>query len=125
MASLPAIRRPCCAGARGTPAAPRGTRHAGTGSAPRRLSITAYGRVGTATSNEEAEAEDLGAQMKAAADAIRAAALRLLREGEVHPQLVVLAAARVAGELGAGGRDGRGGDARRAGRGRAPGRSGA
>ena len=48
---------------------------------------------------DEAELET---QMEAAADAIRAAALRLLREGEVHPQLVVLAAARVAGELGAG-----------------------
>lgn len=40
--------------------------------------------------------------MLAALDAIRAAALRLLREGKVHPQLVVLAAARIAGELGAG-----------------------
>jgi hypothetical protein len=45
--------------------------------------------------------EDLERQMQAATDAVRAAALRLLQEGEVHPQLVVLAAARVAGELGA------------------------
>ena len=39
--------------------------------------------------------------METATDAIRAAVFRLLREGEVHPQLVVLAAARVAGELAA------------------------
>jgi hypothetical protein len=45
--------------------------------------------------------EELEAQMQAATDAIRAAVLRLLREGEVHPQVIVLAAARVAGELGA------------------------
>ncbi len=47
------------------------------------------------------EGRDLAAQAEAAADAIRAAALRLLKEGEVHPRLVVLAVARVAGELGA------------------------
>jgi hypothetical protein len=41
------------------------------------------------------------AQMQAAMEAIRAAALRLLQEGEVDPQLVMLAAARVTGELGA------------------------
>lgn len=39
--------------------------------------------------------------MQAATDAIRTAVLRLLREGEVHPHLIVLAVARVAGELGA------------------------
>jgi hypothetical protein len=44
------------------------------------------------------EDQDLERQ---AADAIRAAALRLLEEGRVHPRLVVLAVARVAGELGA------------------------
>ncbi len=47
------------------------------------------------------EGRDLAAQAEAAADAIRAAALRLLKEGEVHPRVIVLAAARVAGELGA------------------------
>ncbi len=51
--------------------------------------------------DDEAEQEDLGAQMGVATDAIRAAVLRLFREGEVHPWVVVLAAARVAGELGA------------------------
>ena len=51
--------------------------------------------------NEEPEQQELEAQMQAATDAIRAAILQLLREGEVHPQVIVLAAARVAGELGA------------------------
>jgi hypothetical protein len=45
--------------------------------------------------------EELGEQAQAAADAIRATVLRLLKEGEVNPRLVVLAVARVAGELGA------------------------
>jgi hypothetical protein len=49
----------------------------------------------------EAEGRELEAQAEAAADAIRAAVLRLLKEGEVDLRLVVLAAARVAGELGA------------------------
>ena len=35
-------------------------------------------------------------------DGVRKAVLRLLQDGEVHPQLVALAVARVAGELGAG-----------------------
>jgi hypothetical protein len=39
--------------------------------------------------------------MGTALDAIRAAVLQLLRDGEVHPQLVALAMARVAGALGA------------------------
>ena len=51
--------------------------------------------------NEEPEQQELEAQMEVTTDAIRAAVLRLLREGEVHPQVIVLAVARVAGELGA------------------------
>ena len=50
---------------------------------------------------EEADERTLEAQMEAAADVIRAAVLGLLKEGEVHPRVVVLAVARVAGELGA------------------------
>ena len=50
---------------------------------------------------EEPEQEELEAQMETAVDAIREAVLRLLREGEVHPQIVVMAATRVAGGLGA------------------------
>jgi len=51
--------------------------------------------------DEGAEAE-LQEQMEIAADAIRTAALELLQAGRVHPHVLVLAAARVAGELGAG-----------------------
>ena len=47
------------------------------------------------------EARDLGEQLEAATEAVRAAVLRLPREGEVHPYIIVMAAARVAGELGA------------------------
>ena len=50
---------------------------------------------------DEAEGRDLGRRMDAATDAIRAAALRLLQGGGVDSQLVILAAARVTGELGA------------------------
>jgi hypothetical protein len=50
---------------------------------------------------EETEAQELQKQAQATGDAIRATVLRLLKEGEVHPQLIVLAVARVAGELGA------------------------
>ena len=45
---------------------------------------------------------DAGAELEAASEAIRAAVLRLLQEGETHPQLVVMATAIVAGELAAG-----------------------
>jgi hypothetical protein len=50
---------------------------------------------------DEPEQEELEAQMEAAVDAIRGAVLRLLREGEIHPQIIVMAATRVAGGLGA------------------------
>ena len=45
--------------------------------------------------------DELEAQTRAATDAVRATVMRLLREDGIHPQLVVLAVARVAGELGA------------------------
>jgi hypothetical protein len=51
--------------------------------------------------DEEPEQQELEAQMETAVDAIREVVLRLLREGEVHPQIVVMAATRVAGGLGA------------------------
>ena len=57
-----------------------------------------------AEDDTDEETEDqgaLGRQAEEAANAIRAAVLRLLKEGEVHPRLVVLAVARVVGELGA------------------------
>jgi adenine-specific DNA methylase len=53
-----------------------------------------------ADDEEETEARELGEQAQAAADAIRATVLRLLKEGEVDPRLIVLAVPRVAGELG-------------------------
>src|SRR3954469_16747207 len=52
--------------------------------------------------DDETETRDLEAQMDLAMERVRKAVLRLLQDGEVHPQLVVLAVARVAGELGAG-----------------------
>src|SRR3954452_8926754 len=45
--------------------------------------------------------DELEAQTRAATDAVRATVMRLLREDGIHPQLVVLAVTRVAGELGA------------------------
>jgi hypothetical protein len=51
--------------------------------------------------DEEPDQQELEAQMETAVDAIRGAVLRLLHEGEVHPQIVVMAATRVAGGLGA------------------------
>jgi hypothetical protein len=51
--------------------------------------------------NEETEDLDLEAQMRAATEAIRETVLRLLRAGAVHPRLIVLAVARVTGELAA------------------------
>jgi hypothetical protein len=51
--------------------------------------------------NEETEDLDLEAQMRAATEALRETVLRLLRAGEVHPQLIVLAMAQVTGELAA------------------------
>jgi hypothetical protein len=50
--------------------------------------------------DEEPDQEQLEAQMETAVNTIREAVLRLLREGEVHPQIVVMAATRVAGGLG-------------------------
>jgi len=53
--------------------------------------------------DDETEVQrDLEAQMDLAMEGVRKAVLRLLQDGEVHPQLVVLAVARVTGELGAG-----------------------
>src|SRR3954466_10163257 len=51
---------------------------------------------------DETGVRDLEAQMDLAMEGVRKVVLRLLQDGEVHPQLVVLAVARVAGELGAG-----------------------
>ena len=51
---------------------------------------------------ERDEGRDLERQMQAAIEAFHETAVRLLRAGEVHPQLLVVAAAQAAGEMGAG-----------------------
>jgi hypothetical protein len=58
------------------------------------------GREGIMT-NEATEDQDLEQPMRAATEALRETVLRLLRVGEVHPQLILLAMARVTGELAA------------------------
>jgi hypothetical protein len=62
---------------------------------------TAQGGGEGIMTNEAAEDQDLEAPMRAATEALRETVLRLLRLGEVHPQLIVLAMARVTGELAA------------------------
>jgi hypothetical protein len=51
--------------------------------------------------NEATEDQDLEQPMRAATEALRETVLRLLRVGEVHPPLIVLAVARVTVELAA------------------------
>src|SRR3954467_7073929 len=51
--------------------------------------------------DEMAAREKLAAQLQAASEACQGTAGRLLREGEMAPQLIILAAAQVVGELGA------------------------
>jgi hypothetical protein len=46
--------------------------------------------------------EELETQLGTAVEGLQRAVVRLLQEGEVHPHLVVLALARVTGEVGAG-----------------------
>jgi hypothetical protein len=41
-------------------------------------------------------------QLQTAVEAFREAAVHLLRVGEIHPQVIVMAAAQTAGEMGAG-----------------------
>ena len=50
---------------------------------------------------EGSEGRDAEDQVRAALEAMQGTALRLLREGETHPQLMVLAAAMAAGQLAA------------------------
>jgi hypothetical protein len=53
------------------------------------------------TKAEETAREKLRVQLQAASEAFQGTAGRLLREGEMAPQLIVLAASQVVGELGA------------------------
>jgi hypothetical protein len=52
--------------------------------------------------DEEAVQQQLEAQLQIATEGVQRAVVRLLQDGEVHPHLVVLALARVTGEVGAG-----------------------
>ena len=49
----------------------------------------------------EPERQDAEDQVRAALEALQGTALRLLREGETHPQLMAVAAAMAAGQLAA------------------------
>ena len=49
-----------------------------------------------------ADEQDLGQPMQAVVEAFRETAVRLLRTGEAHPQVIVTAATQAAGEMGAG-----------------------
>jgi hypothetical protein len=51
--------------------------------------------------SKKADEQDLERQMWAATETLREAVLGLLRVGGIYPQVIVLAAARVAGEMGA------------------------
>jgi hypothetical protein len=62
---------------------------------------TAQGGGERLMTTEATEDQDLEQPMRAATEAIRETVLRLLRAGEVHPRLIVLAVAQVTGELAA------------------------
>ena len=49
--------------------------------------------------SEEAELREFAEQMETATEMVQQTVGRMLRAGEIHPHLVVLAVARVAGEL--------------------------
>jgi hypothetical protein len=54
------------------------------------------------TGGEMTEGDEPEAQLGTAMEGLQRAVMRLLQDGDVHPQLVVLALARVTGEVGAG-----------------------
>jgi hypothetical protein len=62
---------------------------------------TAQGGGEGIMTNKAADDQDFETPMRAVTEALRETVLRLLRVGEVHPQLIVLAMARVTGELAA------------------------
>src|SRR5947209_3200692 len=51
---------------------------------------------------EQGKLGELGAQFQAVMEGLQRAVMRLLQDGDVHPHLVVLALARVTGEVGTG-----------------------
>jgi hypothetical protein len=52
--------------------------------------------------HDEAQKQEIARQMREAVEAFRETAVRLLRDGDTHPQVIVAAAAHAAGEMGAG-----------------------
>src|SRR3954452_20153066 len=54
------------------------------------------------TADETDEQEELEAQFQTATGELRKAVMRLFQDSDIHPHLVVLALARVTGEVGAG-----------------------
>src|SRR4051795_12144020 len=52
--------------------------------------------------DDETEQNELEEQLWTATEELQKAVMRLFQDGEVHPHLVVLALARVTGEVGAG-----------------------
>jgi hypothetical protein len=69
----------------------------------RRHHLLGQAQVTKASMAEQQNAKrDLEQQMQVAMDAFQETAVCLLRTGEVHPQVIVTAAAQAAGELGAG-----------------------
>src|SRR4051794_23622845 len=50
--------------------------------------------------SETAEQDELEAQFQTAAEELQRAGMRLFQDGDIHPHLVVLALARVTGEVG-------------------------
>src|SRR3954465_3113812 len=54
------------------------------------------------TGEETAEQEELEAQFWTAAEGLQRTVMRLFRDSDIHPHVMVLALARVTGEVGAG-----------------------
>src|SRR3954463_3650313 len=56
----------------------------------------------TKGSEEMTEQDELGAQVRTATEGLQGTVMRLFRDSDIHPHVMVLALARVTGEVGAG-----------------------
>src|SRR3954451_11441178 len=54
------------------------------------------------TDDETAEQDELEAQFRTATEGLQRTMMRLVQDGDIHPHVMVLALARVTGEVGAG-----------------------
>ena len=54
------------------------------------------------TGEETAEQDELEAQFRTATEELQRTVMRLVQDGDIHPHVMVLALARVTGEVGAG-----------------------